>query len=93
MNRDPYAAARNAVANASGRPVADGEIAAVLATGDGAGHVVRALFSDCAADSLLTLAFHLGLPSERLNAAYTTARVKHAAANETMDAVLESSSI
>ncbi len=87
MTRDPFAAARNAVSNASRRPVSDVEIGTVLASGTGAGHVVRALFGDCALDTLLDMGRRTGLSVERLLVAYRTARTVHGAAHEGLNAL------
>lgn len=89
MTHDRFSTIRNAVSNASTRPVSDVEIGAVLATGAGAGHVVRAVFGDCALDVLLGAAEQAGLSNERLLAAYRTARSIHCAAHNDLDAMVD----
>ena len=85
MKFDPFAIARNAVANSSNRPVSDVEIGTALATGTGAGHVVRAIFDDCSLETLLTMADEVKLSRKRLVEAYQTAKQTHAAINEAFE--------
>lgn len=73
--------AANALANCSTEPVSAAQIAAILRSGDGPGHLVRALFEDCSFETLNRLALALGLSSADLRAAYRRARAKHQAVN------------
>ncbi len=75
------AAARNAVANASRVPVSDDQILAILATGDGPGHLVRALFQDCTFETLDRLGAEHGVARSVIRRAYARARLVHAAIN------------
>ena len=81
MKNDPFAAAYNAITNASRLDVTRAEIEALLKTGDGTPHHVRALFEGCPMETLERLAMECGLPPAGLRAALRVARAKHAAAN------------
>ena len=81
MKNDPFAIAYNAITNASRLDVTRAEIEAMLKTGDGTPHHVRALFGDCSMETLERLAMQCGLSPAGLRAALRVARSKHAAAN------------
>ena len=81
--------ALNAVSNSSREPVAERDVIRMLQTGDGKGHLVRALFEDCSRETLEKIASSLGLTSRQLGAAYRAAKAKHHAANEEFDDGLE----
>ena len=81
MKNDPFAIARNAITNASRLNVTRAEIEAMLATGDGTPHQVRALFEGCSMETLERLAAQCGLSPSQLRAAMRVARARHAAAN------------
>ena len=66
MRRDGIAIALNALANASREPVSEADLLPILATGDGPGHLVRALFGDCSFDTLDRLGATLGLSRDRV---------------------------
>ena len=85
MTRDPMTTARNAVENSSRTPVADADILAMLATGEGPGHLVRALFEDCAFETLDRLGAAHGLSRATIESAYAVARRTHAAYNEGLE--------
>ena len=85
MKHDPFAAALNAISNASRLPVNEALIGAMLASGDGHGSHVRALFGDCALETLERLCAATGVSPPQLLRAYGTARRLHAAANAELD--------
>ena len=82
MSRGIMAAAMNAVANSSRTPVSESQILAMLATGDGPGHLVRALFGDCSFETLDRLGAEHGVARATIRRAYAHARATHAAVNE-----------
>ena len=71
----------NAVSNATSHVVSSRDIRNILATGDGPGNIVRALFSDCSAETLQRQAAAWEVPMPQLNAAYLKAKTEHKAAN------------
>ena len=85
MIRGMMAAALSAVSNSSRTPVSEDQILAILATGDGPGHLVRALFGDCSFDTLDQLGAEHGIARATIRTAYEHARTTHAAANEGLD--------
>ena len=85
-NSDSVAIALNALSNSSRGPVSEAEIVSILATGDGPGHLVRALFGDCAFETLDRLGAHAGLSRAEIRAAYAHAKRVHAAANADFEA-------
>ena len=85
MTRNALAMVMNAVSNASRTPVSDKDIIAVLATGEGPGPLVRALFSDCSLETLDRLGETAGLSRAQIKSAYSHAKQQHAAANAEMD--------
>jgi hypothetical protein len=82
---DPLQIGANALANSSPTPVGKSELIAILATGDGPGHLVRALFEDCSLESLDRMAMEAGLTAAQIRAAYLVARVRHRARNADME--------
>ncbi len=85
MSQGVMATALNAVSNSSRTPVAEDEILAILATGDGPGHLVRALFGDCSFETLDRLGAAHGLARATIRAAYAHARARHAAFNTELE--------
>ena len=79
------AAARHVVANASRAPVSDDQILAILATGDGPGHLVRALFQDCTFETLDRLGAEHGVARSVIRSACAHARRVHAAINADLE--------
>ena len=57
----------------------------MLATGDGPGHLVRALFGDCSFETLDRIGAEHGVSRSTIRTAYAHARATHAAANEEME--------
>ena len=86
MSRDGIAIALNALANASREPVSEADLLPILSTGDGPGHLVRALFGDCSFDTLDRLGVALGLSRDRVRQSYARAKARHGAANSDLDA-------
>jgi hypothetical protein len=78
---DPLQIGVNALANCSRIPVCKSDLIAILATGDGPGHLVRALFEDCSLESLDRMAMEAGLTAAQVRAAYLVARMRHRASN------------
>ena len=85
-NSDAVAIALNALSNASRGPVSKADIGPILATGDGPGHLVRALFGDCALETLDRLGAQAGLSRADIRKAYAYAKRVHAAANADLEA-------
>ncbi len=85
MRRDVLVTVLNAVSNSSRVPVSEAEVIAILETGDGPGHLVRALFGDCSYETLDRFGAAVGVPSSQIRGAYRVARERHAAANADMD--------
>lgn len=81
MKRDVFQTGANALANSSRKPVGKDDVLAILKTGDGPGHLVRALFEDCSLGDLDQTAAAAGMSPADLRAAYRKAREKHAARN------------
>ncbi len=79
--RDVMQGALNAVTNASRRPVAVAEIVDMLRTGDGQGHLVRALFGDCGIETLARLGDAAGMSLGKVRASYRQAKERHGARN------------
>ncbi len=86
MSRDGIATALNALANASPEPVSEADLLPILSTGDGPGHLVRALFGDCSFDTLDRLGAALGLSRDRVRQSYARAKARYGAANSDLDA-------
>jgi hypothetical protein len=85
MTIPAIATALNAVSNSSRETVTEHDVIQMLQTGDGKGHLVRALFEDCSRETLETIASSLGLTSKQLVAAYGHAKANHHASNEELD--------
>lgn len=85
MSRKIMAAALNAVSNSSRTPISDTDVIAILATGDGPGHLVRALFGDCSFETLDRLGAGHGIARSTIRSAYSYARRKHAAVNDDLE--------
>ncbi len=85
MTRDAFQAGINALANASRTPVRKEDLTGILATGDGPGHLVRALFEDCSLETLDRMAAAAGLSARRMRTAYSFARKKHGAKNPELE--------
>jgi hypothetical protein len=81
MKDDVFAIGANALANAGGGLVEQASLIAILATGDGPGHLVRALFEDCSAETLDRMAMAAGLSRDQIRSAYLFAKAHHGAAN------------
>jgi hypothetical protein len=82
---DPAAIALNAIGNASRIPVRRENLARLLATGEGEGSHLRALFGDVDLHTLLRLATLLAIDDPMLARAYARARATAAAANAELD--------
>lgn len=82
---DPQQIALNAIENASRIPVRREDLRALLATGEGEGSHVRALFGDVDIHTLLRLATLYGVDDKTLAHAYARARAEAAAANAELD--------
>jgi hypothetical protein len=82
---DPLLIGVSALANSSRTPIDRSEVLAILSTGDGPGHLVRALFEDCTLESLDRMAIGAGLTSAQVRAAYLIARTRHQARNSEME--------
>lgn len=85
-NTDAVAIALNALSNVSRSPVTKADIVSILTTGDGPGHLVRALFDDCGFETLDRLGAQAGLSRAEIRTAYAYAKRVHAAANADLDA-------
>jgi hypothetical protein len=85
MNDDPLQIGANALANSSRTPIERSQVVDILRTGDGLGHLVRALFEDCSRESLERMAMHIGVTSAQLHLAYQQARRNYAAMNVEME--------
>lgn len=83
---DVFAIAVNALSNASRNPVSEADVRSILTTGDGPGHLVRALFGDCAFETLDRLGMRAGLSRAEIRKAYAFAKRVHAAANADLEA-------
>jgi hypothetical protein len=81
MNDDVFAIGATALANSGGGAIDRAGLIAILSTGDGPGHLVRALFEDCSAETLDRIAMAAGLSSTQIRTAYRFARARHGAAN------------
>ena len=81
MKRDVFQTGANALANCSRTPVEKADVIAILKSGDGPGHLVRALFEDCSLGSLDAMAAAAGMSPRDLRATYTLAHDKHGARN------------
>jgi hypothetical protein len=82
---DPTRAALNAIENASTIPIARDDLPRLLATGEGEGSHLRALFGDVDLHTLLSLATLFGIDDPTLARAYARARRQAAAANADLD--------
>lgn len=85
MRNDPMRIGLNALSNSSRAPLHRSDLLAILTTGDGPGHLVRALFEDCSLESLKRMAMEAGMTPPQLRAAYHIARARHAARNAEME--------
>jgi hypothetical protein len=85
MKDDPFQIGANALANSSPTPVGKSELIAILATGDGPGHLMRAVFEDCSLESLDRMAMEADLTAAQIRAAYLVARARHRARNADME--------
>ena len=85
MKHNSIAIALNAVSNASRLPIDEAAIAGLLASGDGPGSHVRALFGDCSLETLERLCAGAGIPQPQLLRSYAVARRLHVAANAELD--------
>ena len=85
MTRSVVAIGLSAVSNASTVEATEEMLFSVLRTGDGSGHMVRALFGDCSLETLDRLAAEVGMTRRALEIAYATAKALHAAANAELD--------
>jgi hypothetical protein len=79
------AIAYSAVENGSRIPIAAGELAQTLATGEGDSSHVRALFGDVSLSTLMQLAIEYDISDAALARAYANARRSHAASNPELD--------
>ena len=84
-NRHEFAVGLSAMANASRDAVDVADLLAILSSGDGPGHLVRALFGDCTLETLDRMSVAAGLSRASLHAAYATAKARHQAANAEID--------
>ncbi len=82
---DPAATALNAIENASRVPVRREDLGRLLATGEGEGSHLRALFGDVDLHTLCRLADRLGVDDFTLARSYARARETAAAANAELD--------
>jgi hypothetical protein len=85
MEDDPLQIGVSALANSSRTPIDRSEVLAILTTGDGPGHLVRALFEDCTLESIDRMAIGAGLTGAQVRAAYLVARTRHQARNPDME--------
>lgn len=85
MTRSAVAIGLSAVSNSSNVDVTEETMMAVLRKGDGPGGIVRALFGDCSLETLDRLGAEIGMTRRDLDAAYATAKSRHAAANAEFD--------
>lgn len=85
MNNPAMQTALNAMANSSRTPVSEEILLQIVRTGDGPGHLVRALFGDCSAITLDRLGIALGLPLSHVRDAYSVAKRLHNASNSELD--------
>jgi hypothetical protein len=83
--RDPLQIGANALANSSRTSVERSDVMAILTTGDGPGHLVRALFEDCSLEALERMASEAGMTTAQLRSAYRIARDRHLARNAEME--------
>ena len=83
---DAVAIASNALSNSSSAPVSEADVLSILTTGDGPGHLVRALFGDCAFETLDRIGAQAGLSRAGIRTAYAFAKRVHAAANADLEA-------
>jgi len=81
MIDDPLQIGLNALSNASQTTIDRSDLIAILKTGDGPGHLVRALFEDCSFESLDRMAIMAALSRPGLRAAYGVASLRHGARN------------
>jgi hypothetical protein len=86
MNHDVFAIGANALANVGGAAIDKTGLIEILSTGDGPGHLVRALFEDCSAETLDRMAIAAGLTIAQIRTAYRFAKVRHGAANADIEA-------
>ena len=84
-NRHEFAVGLSAMKNASRDEVCVEDLLAILSTGNGPGHLVRALFGDCTWETLDRMSLAAGLSRASLHAAYATAKSRHHAANAEID--------
>ena len=75
----------NALSNSTREAVTENELFEILKTGDGKGHLVRALFEDCSLETLEKIAGNIGLTPKQLLHAYSNAKKRHRASNEELD--------
>ena len=87
MTFDPLQIGLNALSNSSRRPVSRSELLAILATGEGPGHLVRAVFEDCSYETLESMAMSAGRSRSQILTAYRTARRRHGARNTDIESV------
>ena len=83
---DAVVIAVNALSNSSRTPVSAEDVMSILRTGDGPGHLVRALFGDCAFETLDRLGAQAGLSQADIRTTYAYAKRVHAAANADLEA-------
>lgn len=76
----------NALANASRARVDQSVVVAILAGGDGPGHLVRALFEDCSLETLFDMGLAAGLSPRQVRSAYGFAKRNHGARNPDFEA-------
>jgi hypothetical protein len=86
MNDDPLQIGANALANSSRTAIARADLVAILSTGDGPAHLVRALFEDCSQEALERMARQVGMTRAQLRSAYRLARTRRRALNADMEA-------
>jgi hypothetical protein len=75
----------NALANSSRAPVDEEMLLRIIETGDGPGHLVRALFEDCSLETLQRISLAAGIELSTLTKSYAAAKKLHGAANPEFD--------
>ena len=83
--KDGRRLAVNAVTNASREPVGEEQVLAILRTGDGEGHLVRALFGDCGVETLARAGMSTGMSLAEVRNSYCRARERHGARNPELE--------
>lgn len=86
--KDVFTALRHAAENVNAGTLAREQLVSILATGDGHPSAVRAVFGDCAIETLERAAIEAGISARTLQRAYIVARALHRAHSTELEDLL-----